>query len=64
MKTSFGRIFYTAALILLLALTMLGASFQQLVKDYLTETTFTRLDQNAQIISHLRSEERRVGKEC
>ena len=53
MKTSFGRIFYTAALILLLALTMLGASFQQLVKNYLTETTFSRLDKNAQVISHL-----------
>ena len=53
MKTSFGRIFYTAALILLLALTMLGTSFQQLVKNYLTETTFSRLDKNAQVISHL-----------
>ena len=53
MKSSFSRIFYTAALILLVALTMLGASFQQLVKDYLTETTFSRLDKDAQIISHL-----------
>ena len=55
LKTSFGRIFYTAALILLLALTMLGASFQQLVKDYLTKTTFSRLDKNAQVIAHLAS---------
>ena len=55
MKTSFGRIFYTAALILLLALTMLGASFQQLVKNYLTDATFTRLEKNARIISHLAS---------
>ena len=53
LKSSFSRIFYTAALILLVALTMLGASFQQLVKDYLTETTFSRLDKDAQIISHL-----------
>ena len=55
MKTSFGRIFYAAALILLMALTMLGASFQQLVKDYLTETTFARLDKDSQVISHLAS---------
>ena len=53
LKSSFSRIFYTAALILLVALTMLGASFQQLVKDYLKETTFSRLDKDAQIISHL-----------
>ncbi|MGM9604697.1 MAG: histidine kinase dimerization/phospho-acceptor domain-containing protein, partial [Faecousia sp.] len=55
LKSSFGRIFYAAALILLVALTMLGASFQQLVKDYLTETTFSRLDKDAEIISHLAS---------
>lgn len=53
MKSSFGRSFTNAALILLLALTLLGASFQQLVKDYLTDTTFSRLDQNAKVISHL-----------
>ena len=44
MKSSFGRVFYAAALILLVALTMLGVSFQQLVKNYLTKTTFSRLD--------------------
>ena len=41
------------ALILLLSLTMLGASYQQLVKDYLTQSTFSQLDQDADAISHL-----------
>ena len=55
MKSSFCRVFYAAALILLLALTMLGVSFQQLVKNYLTESTFSRLDQDAEVLSHLAS---------
>ncbi len=53
MKSSFGRSFYMGALILLLSLTMLGASYQQLVKDYLTQSTFSQLDQDADAISHL-----------
>jgi len=53
MKSSFGRSFTPAVMILLLALTLLGASYQQLVKDYLTETTFSRLDKDAQVLSHL-----------
>ena len=55
MKSSFGRVFYAAALILLVALTMLGVSFQQLVKNYLTQSTFSRLDQDAEVLSHLAS---------
>lgn len=55
MKSSFGRVFYAAALILLVALTMLGVSFQQLVKNYLTKSTFSRLDQDAEVLSHLAS---------
>ena len=53
MKSSFGRNFTTSAVILLLALTTLGASFQILVKQYLTDNTFARLEQDAQIISDL-----------
>ena len=53
MKSSFGRSFYTGAMILLLSLTMLGASYQQLVKEYLTDTTFTRLERDAEAVSHL-----------
>ena len=53
MKTSFSRNFSTAASILLLALFVLGASFQMLVKEYLTETTLSGLRKDAQIISDL-----------
>ncbi len=53
MKSSFGRSFYTGALILLLSLTMLGASYQQLVKDYLTDAAFSRLERDAEAVSHL-----------
>ena len=42
MKSSFSRSFYTGALILLVSLVMVGVSYQQLVKDYLTDTTFSR----------------------
>ena len=53
MKTTFSRNFSTAASILLLALFVLGASFQMLVKEYLTETTVSGLRSDAQILSNL-----------
>ena len=53
MKSSFSRSFYTGALILLVSLVMVGVSYQQLVKDYLTDTTFSRLERDAESISHL-----------
>jgi len=55
MKTSFSRNFATAATILLLALTVLGASFQMLVKEFLTETTISGLQNDAEIIADLAS---------
>ena len=55
MKTSFSRNFATAATILLLALTVLGASFQMLVKEFLTETTISGLQNDAAIIANLAS---------
>ena len=55
MKTSFSRNFATAATILLLALTVLGASFQMLVKEFLTETTISGLQNDAAIIADLAS---------
>ena len=55
MKTSFSRNFATAATILLLALTVLGASFQMLVKEFLTETTVSGLQNDARIIANLAS---------
>ena len=53
MKTSYSRNFSTIAMILLLALTVLGTSFQVLVKDYLTDTTVSGLKQDAHIIANL-----------
>ena len=55
MKTSFSRNFSTAATILLLALTVLGASFQMLVKEFLTETTIAGLQNDARIVADLAS---------
>ena len=53
MKSSFSRSFSMVAAILLLALTVLGACFQYLVKEYLTRTTVADLRSDAQIISNL-----------
>ena len=53
MKTTFSRTFSTAATILVLALLMLGASFQALVKEYLEDTTVTELQNDAQVIADL-----------
>ena len=55
MKSSFSRSFSTIAAILLLALTALGASFQILVKDFLTDSTVSGLKQDAAIIANLAS---------
>ena len=53
MKTTFSRTFSTAATILLLAVLLLGTSFRLLVKDYLTDNTFSSLQKDAQVISNL-----------
>ena len=53
MKSSFSRNFSMAATILLLALTILGASFQIQVKSFLEATTIARLTQEAQVVSNL-----------
>lgn len=53
MKSSFGRSFTTAASILLLALTILGASFQFQVKEFLEDSTVSHLEQDAGVISDL-----------
>ena len=47
MKTTFSRIFSTAAVILLTALLLIGTSFQLLVKEYLTESAMDSLRQHA-----------------
>ena len=53
MKTSFSRSFFTAATILLLALTVLGASFTLQVSRYMEDTTITGLQQDSSIIANL-----------
>ena len=53
MKSSFTRSFSTAAAILLIALTLLGASFQLQVNKYLKESTVSGLQQDANVIANL-----------
>lgn len=53
MKTAQSRTLLTATVIFLLSLMVLGMAMQFLVKDYLTESTFQRLDQNSRVLTHL-----------
>ncbi len=53
MKTTFGRTFSTAAAILLLALLVLGASFQSQVRSFLEDSTMADLQNDAKVISNL-----------
>ena len=53
MKSSFGRSFFTIAIILLLSLVLLGTSFQMLINDYMTDNTISGLKQDAQILADL-----------
>lgn len=53
MKTTFSRNFSTTALILLLSLTILGASFQLQVNKFLTQHTMTELEKDATVIADL-----------
>ena len=53
MKSSFSRSFTTAATILLLALVILGASFQLQVNDFMEDSTISGLRQDASVISNL-----------
>ena len=55
MKTTFSRTFFTSAFILLLAVSLLGASFQFLVEDYLINHTISDLKQDAEVIAKLAS---------
>ena len=53
MKSSFSRNFSMAATILLLALTILGASFQIQTNSFLEDTTVSQLSQDAQVVANL-----------
>ena len=53
MRSSFTRSFSTVAVIFLVALTLLGAALQILIKNFLTDTTFSSLEKDARIIASL-----------
>ena len=53
MKSSFSRSFFTAATILLLALSILGAAFQLQVNEYMEDATVAGLQQDAAVIANL-----------
>ena len=55
MKTTFSRTFSTTVMILLMALILVGTSFQALVEDYLTDSAVTDLQQNSDAIANLAS---------
>ena len=53
MKTTFSRAFFTAAIILLAALLLMGASFQALVRNLLIRKTQTDLQKDCTIVANL-----------
>ncbi len=55
MKTTFSRTFFPAALVLLAALLLVGASLQMMVQDFLLDQTIAGLETDAQAISTLAS---------
>ncbi len=55
MKTTFSRTFSATLVILLLALILVGTSFQALVEDYLADTTVSELQKNGTAIAGLAS---------
>ncbi len=61
MKTSFSRTYSVAALILLIAMLVMGASFRALVENYLNEYTVEELTGDAHTISVLASAYYREG---
>ena len=53
MKSSFGRTFFPAAIILLTALLLVGTSFRALVKEYLVDHAMENLEDDAAAIADL-----------
>ena len=53
MKSAFSRTFYPAAIILLVALLLVGAAFQVLIKDYLTTKEISDLRSDGAVIADL-----------
>ena len=55
MKTTQGRSLLTTTVIFLVALLILGTALQTLVGNYLTQSTFQRLDNNSKVLAELAS---------
>ena len=55
MRTTFSRTFFPAAVLLLIALLLVGASFQFLVKDYLVKESYQSLENDGNAIASLAS---------
>ncbi len=55
MRSTFSRMFFPAALLLLVALLLVGTSFQMLVRSYLNEQALSGLENDGQAISQLAS---------
>ena len=55
MKTTFGRTLSTLIVVLLMALVLIGVSFQALVRDYLVDTAFSELQKDSTAIADLAS---------
>ena len=55
MRSTFSRTFFPAAVLLLIALMLVGTSFQMLVKNYLTNQAFESLENDGKAISSLAS---------
>ena len=53
MKTVFSRYFFSAVIILMLALVLIGTSFQTLVHRFLTDSAVTELQKNCTAITNL-----------
>ena len=53
MKTTFSRTFFTAMFVLLLSLLAVGVFLRALLADYLNDSAFDRLKNDAQVISEL-----------
>jgi len=55
MRSTFSRTFFSAAMVLLLAMLLIGTSFQALVRDYLTDQAMEGLKNDGNAISALAS---------
>ena len=55
MRSTYGRILFSATLVLLLALLVVGISLRALLNKHLTNSTFSELEQEADVLAQLTS---------